>query len=99
VALKPESGRKHQLRFHMAEMVTAIVGDRKYTCDREVPIGLADGLHLHARALRLPPARGGAPIEIIADLPEHMNKTFDVLGFDASAAPDPFFHLKRMRRR
>jgi 23S rRNA pseudouridine955/2504/2580 synthase len=99
VALKPETGRTHQLRFHMAAIGTAIVGDRKYTCDRETPIGLADGLHLHARALRLPPARGGAPIEIIADLPDHMRKTFDVLGFDASAAPDPFFHLKRMRRR
>ena len=99
MALKPETGRTHQLRFHMAGIGTAIVGDRKYTCDRETPIGLADGLHLHARALRLPPARGGAPSEISADLPDHMRKTFDVLGFDASAAPDPFFHLKRMRRR
>ena len=66
VALKPETGRTHQLRFHMAEMGTAIVGDHKYTCDRETPQGLADGLHLHARALRLPPVKGGKPIEIVA---------------------------------
>ena len=32
VALKPETGRTHQLRFHMAEISTAIVGDGKYTC-------------------------------------------------------------------
>lgn len=96
VALKPETGRTHQLRFHMAELGTAILGDRKYTCDREAPSGLADGLHLHARALRLP-GKGGKPIEIVADLPPHMKQTFDVLGFEASSVPD-FFALKRWRR-
>jgi len=58
VALKPETGRTHQLRFHMAEIGCAILGDRKYTGKREAPSGLADGLHLHARALRLPGLRG-----------------------------------------
>ena len=98
VALKPETGRTHQLRFHMAEMGTAIVGDRKYTCDREAPQGLADGLHLHARALRLPSPKGGKPVEIIAPLPEHMKKTFDVLGFDEDSAEN-FFDLRKPSRR
>jgi 23S rRNA pseudouridine955/2504/2580 synthase len=80
----------------MAEIGTAIVGDGKYTCDREVPVGLALGLHLHARALRLP-SGGGKPIEIVAELPEHMKKTFDVLGFDEDSAEN-FFDLKRVRR-
>jgi 23S rRNA pseudouridine955/2504/2580 synthase len=97
VALKPETGRTHQLRFHMAEIGTAIVGDRKYTCDREVPHGLADGLHLHARALRLP-GKGGKPIEIVADLPPHMKQTFEVLGFDERSAEN-FFDLSKPRRR
>lgn len=96
VALKPETGRTHQLRFHMAEIGTAIVGDRKYTCDREVPQGLADGLHLHARALRLP-AANGRPIEIVAELPAHIKQTFDVLGFDEDAAEN-FFDLRKVRR-
>jgi 23S rRNA pseudouridine955/2504/2580 synthase len=96
VALKPETGRTHQLRFHMAEIGCAIVGDRKYTGKREAPSGLADGLHLHARALRLP-GPGGKPIEIVADLPPHMLQTFDVLGFDERSAPN-FFALKRWRR-
>ncbi len=95
VALKPETGRTHQLRFHMAEIGTAILGDRKYTCDRELPQGLASGLHLHARALRLPGPRG--PIEIVADLPEHMKQTFDVLGFDEDSAEN-FFDLRKVRR-
>lgn len=97
VALKPETGRTHQLRFHMAEIGCAIVGDHKYTCDREVPQGLADGLHLHARALRLPNP-GGPPIEIVADLPPHMQKTFDVLGFETSTVED-FFDLRKPRRK
>ncbi len=97
VALKPETGRTHQLRFHMAEMGTAIVGDRKYTCDRETPLGLADGLHLHARALRLP-GPAGRPIEIVAPLPPHMVETFAVLGFDETSAEN-FFDLTKPRRR
>lgn len=99
VALKPETGRTHQLRFHMASVGCAIVGDRKYTCDRPAPSGLSDGLHLHARAIRIPSAKGGPPVEIIADLPPHMQATFDVLGFDARHSKDPFFHLKKIRRR
>ncbi len=97
VALKPETGRTHQLRFHMAEIGCAIVGDRKYTCDREMPQGLADGLHLHARALRLPNP-GGPPIEIVAELPAHMEKTFEVLGFETSTVDD-FFDLRKPRRK
>lgn len=96
VALKPETGRTHQLRFHMAEIGCAIVGDHKYTCDRELPQGLATGLHLHARALRLPNP-GGPPIEIVADLPQHMQDTFAVLGFDENDAEN-FFDLRKPRR-
>ena len=96
VALKPETGRTHQLRFHMAELGTAILGEHKYTCDREVPAGLPDGLHLHARALRLP-NKGGPPIEIVAELPAHMKKTFEALGFDEDSAEN-FFDLRKPRR-
>ncbi len=100
VALKPETGRKHQLRMHMAEIGCAIVGDRKYTCDVPVPGGLGAGLHLHARALRLPPLGGrGKRVEVVADLPPHMLETFGVLGFEAGSERDPFFALSRVRPR
>jgi 23S rRNA pseudouridine955/2504/2580 synthase len=89
VALKPVTGRTHQLRFHMAELGNAIVGDRKYTCDRPTPGGLAAQLHLHARAIRLPhPTRGVLKAE--APLPEHMIQAFETLGFNAREARDPF---------
>lgn len=89
VALKPHTGRTHQLRFHMAEIGHAIIGDRKYVCDRPAPGGLSPQLHLHARALRLPHPDGGT-LRIEAALPEHMVSTFDALGFDAREAKDPF---------
>lgn len=99
VGLKPETGRTHQLRFHMAGIGCAILGDKKYTCDVPVPGELADGLHLHARALRLPAIGGGKPVDLIAPLPPHMEATFDALGFDPSIAEDPFFSLRKIRRR
>ncbi|AXE65021.1 RluA family pseudouridine synthase [Hyphomonas polymorpha PS728] len=89
VALRPETGRMHQLRFHMLEMNTSILGDHKYKSRREVPHGLAEGLHLHARALIIP-REHGKPIKIIAPLPPHMKETFETLGFlEQEAGKDP----------
>ncbi len=89
VALRPHTGRMHQLRFHMLEMNTPILGDRKYASRREVPHGLADGLHLHARALIVPRLQG-RPLTVIAPLPPHMAQTFAALGFlEQEAGKDP----------
>ena len=89
VALRPVTGRTHQLRFHMAELGHAIVGDPKYVCDRPAPGGLADKLHLHARAVRLPHPSGGV-FTATADLSPHMAESFSALGFDARDVKDPF---------
>lgn len=89
VGLKPVTGRTHQLRFHMAEAGTAILGDRKYTCALQVPLGLAEGLHLHARGLDVPHPDGGR-VRIVAPLSPHMRQTFDALGFDEREQKDPF---------
>lgn len=89
VALKPHTGRTHQLRFHMAEIGHAIVGDPKYVCDRP-PLGaVANQLHLHARALRLPHPDGSV-LRVEAPMPDHMIETFDALGFNPREAKDPF---------
>ena len=89
VALKPETGRMHQLRFHMSEIGTSILGDDKYPTRREVPGGVATGLHLHARAL-LVPRKAGRPLKLIAPLPPHMTETFETLGFiEELAGADP----------
>lgn len=49
VELKPETGRTHQLRVHMAYVGTPIVGDRLYGSEKS-PIGR---LCLHAKALEI----------------------------------------------
>ena len=55
VQLKPETGRTHQLRVHMAHIGTPIVGDRIYGSEKS-PIGR---LCLHAQSLEItiPPSK------------------------------------------
>jgi 23S rRNA pseudouridine955/2504/2580 synthase len=89
VALRPVTGRTHQLRFHMAEIGHAIAGDPKYKCDRPTPNDLVGQLQLHARALRLPHPSGGE-LNVKAPLPPHMRAAFDALGFEEREARDPF---------
>lgn len=82
VLLRPETGRTHQLRVHMAAFGHSILGDGKYTCHIPTPEGLSPKLHLHARKLELP--RQGKPNLVIeAPLPPHMVETFAALGLDA----------------
>lgn len=85
VALKPSTGRMHQLRFHMHELGTSILGDDKYVSSREVLQGVGKGLHLHARALIIPRATG-KPLSLQAPLSGTMRETFDKLGFYESEA-------------
>ena len=93
VAMKPVTGRTHQLRFHMAEMGTSIAGDPKYRCDRPDIGGLSDQLHLHARALKIPHPKGGM-LELKAELPKHMKDAFELLGFEEYEGKDPFKPFK-----
>ncbi len=81
VSLKPMTGRQHQLRAHMDHIGTPIFGDNKYNGDSELPDDVDNQLHLHARRLVFPHPRGGT-VDITAPLPEHMLKTFQLLGFD-----------------
>ncbi|PHR58640.1 MAG: RNA pseudouridine synthase [Robiginitomaculum sp.] len=81
VVMQPLTGRKHQLRMHMDLLGTPLVGDPKYTTDREFPGGLKETLHLHARSIVLP-TPDGSEIYIEAELPAHMKRAFDLLGFD-----------------
>jgi 23S rRNA pseudouridine955/2504/2580 synthase len=93
VAMKPVTGRTHQLRFHMSQTGCAIAGDPKYVCDRPPIGGLSEQLHLHARALKIPHPKGGV-LTLTADLPKHMVKAFDLLGFSEHEARDPFAPFK-----
>lgn len=81
VVLRPETGRTHQLRVHMAAAGHSILGDGKYLCDTPAPEGFSHRLHLHARKLEIP--RPGKPaLAVQADMPVHMIQSFDTLGFN-----------------
>jgi len=85
VSLKPVTGRQHQLRAHMALIGHPIVGDNKYEGDKVLAdSGIEAKLHLHARRLVIPhPVAGEPRIDVTAPLPEHMRRTWELLGLDA----------------
>ncbi|MEM9792088.1 MAG: RluA family pseudouridine synthase [Pseudomonadota bacterium] len=104
VALAPITGRTHQLRAHMAEIGHPIVGDGKYGGSTQVNAGDGWGaqlggavsrkLHLHARHLSLSHPVTGAVLSLTAPLPEHMARTWQLMGWEASdVSADPFESL------
>lgn len=101
VAMVPVTGRTHQLRAHMAEMGHPIAGDGKYGGAAQENAGEGWGagmgeeigrrMHLHARSLRMTHPVTGARLHLTAPLPEHMARTWAMLGWDAADVPvDPF---------
>jgi 23S rRNA pseudouridine955/2504/2580 synthase len=96
VAAKPVTGRTHQIRVHLASLGTPIVGDFKYGAQAARGKGaIADKLHLHARSIDIARPDGGR-LEVTAPLPEHMLKSWELLGFDAGDARD---HFAKSRKR
>ena len=92
LALEPLTGRTHQLRVHAAEVLgTPVVGDGKYGGTYAFPDtdGIAKGLHLHARGLRIE-VPGRPAIEVFAPLPDHMRETFRFFGFEPGQAEPGF---------
>ena len=90
MALRPLTGRTHQLRAHMKAVGHPILGDPKYA--NEESAALSDGLklQLHARRLEVPhPSRGTLIIE--APISPELKAGFDRFGFDEhEAEPEPF---------
>ena len=83
VSLKPVTGRQHQLRAHMALIKHPIIGDPKYMAgEHGLMEAIPDNLHLHARRLVIPHPITGATLDVTAPLPEHMRKTWEMLGLD-----------------
>lgn len=81
VELMPHTGRKHQLRVHMAYLECPILGDGKYGGDRAFPEGLQipKKMHLHARRIVIPATCFGEEIIVEAPIPSHFEKSFELL--------------------
>lgn len=91
IIFSPLTGRTHQIRAHASLMGCPIIGDRKYATPEEQE-GFQDmtqdpdpKLHLHAQQLIIPNIfenkHSKEVIDITAPLPEHMQATWDRLGF------------------
>jgi 23S rRNA pseudouridine955/2504/2580 synthase len=97
MALKPHTGRTHQLRAHMRAIGHPILGDPKYGDEASGALSEGLKLQLHARRLIVPhPSVGQLVLE--APLSPEMKAGFERFGFDEHEAnPDPFDHGGRRR--
>lgn len=81
VELQPYTGRKHQLRAHLAYKDCPILGDTKYAGEEAFPEGaqLPKKMHLHALRIHIPAECFGEAITVEAPLPSHFRESFDRL--------------------
>ncbi len=78
VELKPQTGRMHQLRVHMAHLGAPILGDARYGGALALGGRPAGRLMLHAAALQFPHPEGGE-MRIAAPWPADLQDLADLL--------------------
>ena len=103
VAMRPITGRTHQLRVHMAEIGCPIAGDGKYGSRSQENLGdgwgggignaLSRKLHLHAARLRFEHPMTGKTMRFSAPLPEHMTRTWEMMGWREQDCPEELFEI------
>ncbi len=95
MALRPHTGRTHQLRAHMLAMGHPILGDPKYGNAASASLSEGLKLQLHARRLTLPHPSSGTLI-LEAPISKEMKAGFARFGFDEHEAdPEPFARKRR----
>jgi 23S rRNA pseudouridine955/2504/2580 synthase len=99
MALRPHTGRTHQLRAHMQAIGHPILGDPKYGDEASAELSGGLKLQLHARRLSLPHPSGGMLV-LEAPLSPEIKAGFDRFGFDEHEAdPEPFGPGRKKGRR
>src|SRR5258708_6513133 len=69
VRVKPETGRMHQIRVHLASIGHPCLGDRVYGGAHPDALSLFDRQALHAIALSIAHPRSSAPLKFLPPLP------------------------------
>jgi 23S rRNA pseudouridine955/2504/2580 synthase len=96
MALRPHTGRTHQLRAHLQAIGHPILGDPKYSNEASTALSSGLKLQLHARRLVAPHPSGGL-IDIVAPISPELRAGFERFGFHESEADaDPF--VRRSKR-
>lgn len=73
--LEPLTGRRHQLRIHLASIGNPILGDKDY--GKEEMILKGKGIYLHASKLRFAHPFKKEKIEVESELPRRFRKIFN----------------------
>jgi 23S rRNA pseudouridine1911/1915/1917 synthase len=84
VELVPETGRRHQLRKHMAAIGNPILGDKDYSLPNLILKG--KGLYLQANSLAFLHPVTNVMIDLRLPIPQKINKIFDNIGLKRSPA-------------
>ncbi len=91
VSLEPVTGKKHQLRLHMKEIGSPILGDNKYNLNTDnkiinekniLNIFNSENLFLHSRLISFEHPFNKRNVSYTADLPDHMKKIWSFFGLD-----------------
>jgi len=85
IALRPLTGRTHQIRVHCAAMGTPVVGDRKYGGAGSILDGVTPSLHLHCHAMAFRHPKTSQELVLSAPIDGYMKKTWAFFGFDQNA--------------
>ena len=75
--LKPSTGRRHQLRKHLASIGNPILGDKKYGIDHLILNG--KGLYLHAYSLKFRHPYTNEEVKVHDPFPQKFIKIFEQL--------------------
>ena len=80
VEVRPETGRTHQIRVHMASIGHPVIGDKTYGGNEDRESGLqAERQMLHASTLSFKHPRTGALLSFTAPVPPDMKQLVDTL--------------------
>ncbi len=77
VELSPKTGRRHQLRKHLASLGNPILGDKEYGTEPLILRG--KGLYLHAFSLKFVHPFTLEKVEVALELPKKFKKLFELL--------------------
>ena len=92
ISFSPLTGRTHQIRVHAELAGFPIIGDHKYRGEgHEAPdVEMSERLHLHAYRLVFDHPMKAQTMDIVAQIPKALRKSWSSLGFDPHLKHDPF---------